>query len=244
MEALGINLPFLLVQIVNLIIVYTVVVKWIVGPIGGMLEKRRENIAQGLEDARVAADARANAEKEAAKIIADAQAEASKVVRDANEKAQGVAKEVKAEAEAEAAKARDAALAEAEVERERILGDLRGQVAALSIAATQKLVGEALDEKRQHALLDEFFSGIKAGKVVVMEDAGFKGDTAEVTSALPLTENEQDTVKKDVLAKVGAQAVSFRVDPSILGGLVIKVGDKVMDGSVAGKLDGLRQNLK
>jgi len=244
LEALGINLPFLLVQIVNLIIVYTVVVKWIVGPIGGMLEKRRENIAQGLEDARVAADARANAEKEAAKIIADAQAEASKVVRDANEKAQGVAKEVKAEAEAEAAKARDVALAEAEVERERILGDLRGQVAALSIAATQKLVGEALDEKRQHALLEEFFSGIKAGKVVVMEDAGFKGDTAEVTSALPLTENEQDTVKKDVLAKVGAQAVSFRVDPSILGGLVIKVGDKVMDGSVAGKLDGLRQYLK
>jgi F0F1-type ATP synthase delta subunit len=47
-----------------------------------------------------------------------------------------------------------------------------------------------------------------------------------------------------VLAKVGAQAVTFRVDPSILGGLVIKVGDKVMDGSVAGKLDSLRQNLK
>jgi F-type H+-transporting ATPase subunit b len=38
--------------------------------------------------------------------------------------------------------------------------------------------------------------------------------------------------------------VSFKVDPSILGGLVIKVGDKVLDGSVAGKLDGLRQTLK
>ena len=244
LEPLGINLPFLLVQIVNLIIVYTVVAKWVVGPIGGMLEKRRENIAQGLEDARVAAEARANAEKDAAKIIADAQAEASKVVREANERAQGVAKEVKAEAEAEAAKAREAALAETEVERARILGDLRGQVAALSIAATQKLVGEALDEKRQHALLDEFFSGVKSGKVVVMEDAGFKGDAAEVTSALPLTDQEQDSVKNDVLAQVGAQAVTFRVDPSILGGLIIKVGDKVMDGSVAGKLDGLRQNLK
>ena len=244
MEALGINLPFLLVQIVNLIIVYTVVVKWIVGPIGGMLEKRRENIAQGLEDARVAAEARTNAEKEAAKIIADAQAEASKVVREANERAQGVAKEVKAEAEAEVAKARESALAEAEIERDRILGDLRGQVAALSISATQKLVGEALDEKRQHALLDEFFSGIKSGKVVVLEDASFKGESAEVTSALPLTDKEQDAVKKDVLTKVGAQAVTFRVDPSILGGLVIKVGDKVMDGSVSGKLDGLRQNLK
>lgn len=244
MEALGINLPFLLVQIVNLIIVYTVIVKWVVGPIGNMLEKRRQSIAQGLEDARVAAEARANAEKEAAKIIADAQAEASKVVREANERAQGVAKEVKAEAEAEAAKARESALAEAELERNRILGDLRGQVAALSIAATQKLVGEALDEKRQHALLEEFFSGVKSGKVVVLEDAAFKGESAEVTSALPLSEEEQDAVKKDVLAKVGAQAVSFRIDPSILGGLVIKVGDKVMDGSVAGKLDSLRQSLK
>ena len=124
------------------------------------------------------------------------------------------------------------------------MGDLRGQVAALSISATQKLVGEALDEKRQRALLDEFFSGVKSGKVVVLEDASFKGEAAEVTSALPLTDQEQETVKKDVLAKVGAQAVTFRVDPSIMGGLVIKVGDKVVDGSVAGKLEGLRQNLK
>ncbi|MFZ5818579.1 MAG: F0F1 ATP synthase subunit B [Chloroflexota bacterium] len=244
MDALGINLPFLLVQVINLIIVYTVVAKWVVGPIGNMLEKRRQSIAQGLEDARVAAEARANAEKEAARIIADAQAEASKVVREANERAQGVAREVKAEAEAEAAKARESALAETELERNRILGDLRGQVAALSISATQKLVGEALDEKRQHALLEEFFSGVKSGKVVVLEDVAFKGESAEVTSALPLSDKEQDVVKKDVLAKVGAQAVSFRVDPSILGGLVIKVGDKVMDGSVAGKLDGLRANLK
>jgi len=78
----------------------------------------------------------------------------------------------------------------------------------------------------------------------VLDDAGFKGDAAEVTSALPLSKAEEASVKKEILSKVGAQAVSFRVDPSILGGLVIKVGDKVLDGSVAGKLEGLRQNLK
>ena len=244
MEQLGLNLGFILVYLFNFLIMLVVLRVWVYKPILGLLDKRRQNIAQGLEDARVAAEARANAEKEAAKIVADAQAEASKVVREANERAQSVAKEVKAEAEAEAVKAREASLAEAEDERNRILGDLRGQVAALSIAATQKLVGEALDEKRQRALLDEFFSGVKSGEVVVMNDATFKGEAAEVTSALPLTDQEQSAVKTDVLAKVGAQAVTFRVDPSILGGLVIKVGDKVMDGSVAGKLDGLRQNLK
>jgi F-type H+-transporting ATPase subunit b len=239
LEALGLNLPFLLVQIVNLLIVYTVVAKWIVGPVMGLLEKRRATIAQGLEDARIAAEARANAEKDAAKIVADAQAESSKVVREATERAAAAGKDVKAAAEAEAAKAREAALAEAELERNRILGDLRGQVAALAIAATNKLVGDALDEKKQHALINEFFSGVKAGKVVVV-DGEFKGESAEVTSALPLNKDEQETVKKSF----GAKEVSFKVDPSILGGLVIRIGDKVLDGSVAGKLDGLRQTLK
>jgi F-type H+-transporting ATPase subunit b len=117
-------------------------------------------------------------------------------------------------------------------------------VAALAIAATQKLVGQTLDEKRQHALIDEFFSGTKAGTVIVLDDAGFQAESAEVTSALPLTADEQDAVKRNLLAKVSAHAVSFRVDPAILGGLVIKVGDKVLDGSVAAKLEELRQSLK
>ncbi len=244
MEALGINLPFFLVQVVNLIIMYTVVAKWIVGPISGLLEKRRQAVAHGLEDARIAAEARANAEKEAEKIKADANKKASEIVAEAKERAENAARDVKAAADADASKSREKALAEVEEERNRILGDLRGQVAALAIAAAQKLVNEALDEKRQRALLDEFFSGVKAGKVVVLESADFTGESAEVTSALPLSADEQDAVKKSMLAKAGAQAVSFRVDPAILGGLVIKVGDKVLDGSVAGKLEGLRQTLR
>ena len=244
MEALGINLGLLIVQIIAFIIVFLTLNAWVYKPMLDMMENRKNKITQGLEDARVAAEARKDAEKEAAKILAAAQAEAGKVVREATERAASAGKDVKAAAEAEAAKAREVAMAEAELERNRILGDLRGQVAALALAAANKLVGEALDEKKQHILIDEFFSGVKAGKVVVLDDAGFKGDSAEVTSALPLTVNEQDTVRKSVLGKVGAKAVDFRVDPSILGGLVIKVGDKVLDGSVAGKLEGLRQTLK
>jgi F-type H+-transporting ATPase subunit b len=87
-------------------------------------------------------------------------------------------------------------------------------------------------------LLDEFFSGVKSGKVVVVEGS-FKGD-AEVTSALPLTSAEQEAVKKNFDAK----EITFKIDPAILGGLVVKIGDKVLDGSVAGKLEGLRQSLK
>lgn len=245
MDKLGLNLGYLLVQILNFGIIFVVVLAWIVKPVMGLLEKRRKTIAQGLEDAHVAADARANAEREASKILADAQAKSAEIVRDATGRAEVAAREVHAAAEADAAKTRANALADFEQERTRMLGELRGQVAALSIAAAQKLIGESLDEQRQRSLLQEFFSGVKNGKVMLLKDVEVSGEAAEVTSALPLTADEQDAVKRDVLSKMGSSAtVSFRVDPSILGGLVLRVGDRVIDNSVAGQLQDLRQNLQ
>ena len=245
MAQLGLNLGYLLVQIVCFFIIFVVVRVWIVKPLQGLLEKRRKTIAQSMDDARVAAEARANAEKDAAGIIAEAQAKAAHIISEATERADAAMLEVKAESENETSKQREAVLAEVELERNRILGDLRGQVAALAIAAAQKLVGESLDEKRQHVLLAEFFSGVRSGKVVVLEGAVISGASAEVVSALPLTDDEQAIVKKDVLARMGTQTVvDFRVDPSILGGLVIYVGDKVLDGSVAGQLEDLHKSLK
>ena len=239
MEALGINLGLIIVQILAFAIVMVTLNVWVFKPMTGMLNKRRETIAKGIEDARVAAEARANAEKDATKIMAEAEKKASHTVAEARERAEAAAREVKVSADADAAKARDAALAEVEGERNKILGDLRGQVAALAIAAANKLVGEALDEKKQRALLDEFFSGVKSGKVVVVGE-NLTGDAAVVTSALPLSNDEQAAVKQSVSAK----DYSFKVDPSILGGLVIKVDEKVLDASVAGKLEGLRSALK
>jgi len=244
MDKLGLNLGYLLFQIFNFTILLILLYAWAYKPILNMMDKRRKTIAQGLEDARVASEARANAEQEAAKIVAEAQNKANQLVRESTDRAEAAALEIRASTEAEAAKEREAALAEVEVERDRMLGDLRSQIAALAIAAAQKLVGESLDEQRQHTLINEFFSGVRAGNVVVLEGAKLSGTSAEVTSALPLTTQEMEAVKKDVLAKVGEQAtVSFRVDPDILGGLVIRVGGKVLDASVAGQLESLRHSI-
>ena len=245
MAQLGLNLGYLVVQIGCFLIVLVVVNAWIVKPLKGLLEKRRKTIAQSVEDARIAAEARANAEKEAEQIINEAQAKAAHLVNEATERADAAMEDVRASTEKEIGNERDAVMAEVAEERNRMLADLRGQVAALSIAAAQKLIGDSMDEKRQHALLDEFFSGVKSGKLVVLEGAELIGDSAEVTTALPLNQDEQVAVKKNVLAKMGAQTkVKFVVDPQILGGLVIRIGDKVIDGSVAGQLDSLGKSLK
>jgi len=145
MEALGINLGLLVVQIIAFVIVFLTLQAWVYKPLLNMMESRKNKIAQGLEDARVAADARADAEKEAARVIADAHAEAGRIVQEATDRAAMAAREARTAAEAEATAARDALVSEAQQEKSRILGDLRGQVAALAVAAAQRLIGETLD---------------------------------------------------------------------------------------------------
>lgn len=244
MEALGINLGYLLVQILNFTIVFVVLVAFAYKPLLGLLDKRRKMIAQGLEDAKIASEARQNAEQEAKEILAKAQADAALKVKEATVRADAAGKDIITQAENDAAKVRKDAEIDAQQERDKILSEVRGQIAALAMAATQKLVGASLDEKRQHLLIDEFFSGVKSGRVVVLEEKDVQGPSAEIISAIPLTEDEKNVIRQDILARVGSQTISFRVDPSILGGLVVKVGDKVLDGSVLSQIDSMRQSLR
>lgn len=245
MKNLGLNLGFLLVQIANFAIIFIVLRAWVYQPLMKMLEKRRQVAAQGLEDARLAAEARANAEVDADKIIKEAQAKAGDIVREATERAEAAGRDVRAAAEAEVSKSREAALAELDVERNRILSDVRHQVVTLAMAAAQKLIGESLTEERQRSLLKEFFSGIKGGKVLVLEGADLTGDAAEITSALPLTDDEKIVMEKDLQGMLGKSTqVNYKVDPAILGGVTIRIGDRILDGSVAGQLQDLRSSLQ
>ena len=247
MDKLGINLGYLVFFILNFLLLLILLKAWVYEPILGMLEKRKTAVAQGVDDAREAAEARANAEKEAAKIIANAQAEAGRRGAEVTARAEKEAASLRAAVEEERRKLLKAAEEDARLERERHLADLRTQIGALAMAAANRIIGETIDERRQHALIQELFSGVKAGKVVVLEGESLSGESAVVTSALPLTAEEQAQTQNDIITRLGtgtAASVAFKVDPSILGGLIVRVGDRVIDGSVAGKLENLRANLK
>jgi F-type H+-transporting ATPase subunit delta len=73
---------------------------------------------------------------------------------------------------------------------------------------------------------------------------GARPRVARVTTAVPLVEDEQEEVEKTLMARFGVGLeFDFLVDESILGGAVIRVGDEVIDDSVAGKLSALREGL-
>ncbi len=233
MEALGINLGYLIMQILIITIMMLLLRGLVYKPIIRTLEERKARIAKGLEDARQAAIARDNADAEAAKVIDDARQEAVRIRQDAVTQAEETAKAIEVKANEEAKEIVAKASEDAEEERNRILADLRGQVAAISIAAANKLVGESLDEKRQHELITEFFSKVSA------DVEALSGDTAEVTSALPLTDSEKTDIKK----KLKVAEVVFKVNPAILGGVIIRIGDQVIDDSVASRMSALSESL-
>jgi F-type H+-transporting ATPase subunit b len=245
LEQLGINPIYLLSQIVNFTVLVVLLRVLAYKPILNMLDQRRERIEKGLEDARLAEEARANAENERQQILDQARAEAQGILVEANQRGEIQAAKIVEDAQAQAQKVLDEARVEAQAERDRLLGEMRGQITALSIAAANRLIGEALDEQRQMQLVAEFFSGVKAGRVKVVEKAGvMAGEKAVVTSALPLNEADQATFRSELQTKLGsAAAVEFKTDPAILGGVVLRVGDTVIDDSVAGKLGTLRQSL-
>jgi F-type H+-transporting ATPase subunit b len=245
LEQLGINPIFLLSQIVNFALLAFLLQRFAYKPLLNMFDERRERIEKGLENARLAEEARANAETERQQILDRARSEAQGIVADSNQRGEAQTAKIIEDAQSQAQAIIEEARADALAERDRMLGEMRGQIAALSIAAANQLIGATLDEGRQAELVSEFFSGIKAGKVRVVEKAGvLAGDMAVVTSALPLSEADQATYRSYLEAQLGSEvAVEFRTNPAIMGGVVLRVGDVVVDDSVSGKLGALRQSL-
>jgi len=69
--------------------------------------------------------------------------------------------------------------------------------------------------------------------------------TAEVTAAKALTKAQQDKLAKTLKATVGKDVkVTVGVDDTLIGGLIVKVGSKMIDSSIRSKLSNLQNAMK
>jgi F-type H+-transporting ATPase subunit delta len=67
---------------------------------------------------------------------------------------------------------------------------------------------------------------------------------AVVTSAAPLSEPESRAIRERLAAMTGDRVdIELEVDPALLGGVVVRMGDRLIDGSVRGRLERLRARL-
>lgn len=123
----------------------------------------------------------------------------------------------------------------------------RGQAKAMEAVLVQAGIGEtvrhfvgvAAQNRRLFlltAMIDAFLAILAARRGEM---------TADVTSAAPLAERQVEALRAQ-LAKAAGKAVNlnFKVDPALIGGLVVKVGSRMVDSSLRSKLQRLQLAMK
>jgi len=156
LEALGINLGYLISQIVNFtllaVLLYFVAYK----PILRMLDERSARIKKGLEDAEAASRRAAEMEQEFERRMAEARKQGQEIVAQATQMSEKARQEILEKAREESRAQIEKAREEIARERELAMAELRQQIADLSLAISEKVIGETLDEQKQRRLIADF----------------------------------------------------------------------------------------
>jgi F-type H+-transporting ATPase subunit b len=154
-EALGINLPQLIAQVANFFVLLVLLRLTLYKPILGMLDERKQKIAEGLNAAEIA-------RAEASQAQANIQAQLDQARREGQEivgNAQAIATRIQTEAREQSARDREAALerarTEIQLERDRAIADLRGQFADITVTAASRVIGQSLDRQAHQRIIDE-----------------------------------------------------------------------------------------
>ncbi|MFC7340971.1 F0F1 ATP synthase subunit delta [Saccharopolyspora griseoalba] len=136
-----------------------------------------------------------------------------------------------------------------EVDLERLLSDPTGDAAAKTAVLDQLVEGKVepvtLELVRQ-LVARPHGQRVSEGLEELAELSAKRRErsVAHIRSAFPLSEEQQQRLA-NTLQRIYARpiALHFEIDPEVQGGLLIKVGDEVIDGSVAGRLQTLRRDL-
>ena len=116
--------------------------------------------------------------------------------------------------------------------RQQIVEDLLGGKASTTTVALVSMVVGTGRSRELPTIIRQ---------LVEMSAAEANKEVAEVRSAVPLTDDQRKRLAEALGEATGKQVeVKVVVDPSVMGGIVAQVGDTVIDGSVRGRLDKLK----
>jgi F-type H+-transporting ATPase subunit b len=152
-----------IVELITFLIMLAILARYVYPEIVKLAEARQLAIAQQLKEAE---QARAEAEQrlqDAAARLEDARKTAQSVIDAATKSGEQLRQELKQKAEEESKRTVEAARKEIEAERERAIQSVRNEVAGLVVAATEKVIGETLDDEKHRRLIDKAIQEVASG---------------------------------------------------------------------------------
>ena len=145
-DKFGVSVPTLIAQMVNFCLVALVLYYFAVKPISTTLEERQQKISDGLQYAEEMKTQLAEAERERTEKVKQAAIGAQKILAEAREQSKEMievkTQEAAAQAEAIIRKASEAT----ELERQKMLADVRQEVARLVVATSSKVLSRDLSD--------------------------------------------------------------------------------------------------
>ena len=151
------------VEVLTFVIMGVVLARWVFPVIVRQAEARQRAIAEQLREAEKArADAAKDLEEARAKLE-DARKTAQGVVDAASKSAEQLRAEIKGKADEEARRIAEAARKEIDAERDRAIQSVRAEVAGLVVEATEKVIGETLDEQKHKQLIERAIAEVASG---------------------------------------------------------------------------------
>ena len=152
---LGINLPVLVAQIVNVAILLGLLYLVAYKPIMRMLDERSRRIKESMEQAENIKEQSARAEEEVKKQLEVAAREGQKRIAEAVRIGEEVKQKAQQEARQEAETLIKRARTEIQRERDEAVDELRKEVADLTILAAEKVIDRSLDKEKHRDLIDK-----------------------------------------------------------------------------------------
>lgn len=158
--SLGLNGQLFAFQLLNFIIVACIVWFLILRPLTKKMEERRVKINESLDKAKEVETALAMSEITVQRRIDEAKAQANKIITVAGADADKAGEEIKAKAKSEIQLLINQAKRNIQIERDEAFSAVKTEAVDLILAAAEKLVGEAMDEKKDRKRAEELLSKI------------------------------------------------------------------------------------
>jgi F-type H+-transporting ATPase subunit b len=150
---LDLSLSFV-VEVIAFLLMIFILGRWVYPRVMAAAEGRQRQISEQLEAAerqRQEAEARL---REAEAQLQEARARGAEIMEGANKTGEQIRAELRRRAEEDATRIVEGARRDIDAERRKAVDSVRGEVAELVVAATEKVVGETLDDQRHRSLIE------------------------------------------------------------------------------------------
>ncbi len=155
LASLGINLPTLVAQIVNFVVLFGLLYLVAYKPVMRMLDERSRRVKESMEQTEFARQQAERAEEETKKRIEAAGKEGQELVARAARTGEEVRRQAQQEARQDAESLIARARVEIQRERDEAIDELRTEFADLAILAAEKVIERSLDKEAHRELIDK-----------------------------------------------------------------------------------------